>query len=66
MAPGRNRGLKMGIIARLIRDTKAVSAVEYGLIVAMIVLAMVAGLQLVAGSTIAMWNGVQSNVAANG
>jgi pilus assembly protein Flp/PilA len=56
----------MGIIARLIRDTKAVSAVEYGLIVAMIVLAMVAGLQLVAGSTIAMWNGVQSNVAANG
>jgi pilus assembly protein Flp/PilA len=56
----------MGMIARLIRDTRAISAVEYSLIIALIVIAMVAGLQLVAGSTITMWNGVQANVAANG
>ena len=56
----------MNMIARLVRDTKAVSAVEYSLILALIVLAMIAGLNLVAGSTIKMWNGVQQNVAANG
>ena len=52
----------MGFIAKLIRDTKAASAVEYALICALIVLAMVAGLNAVAGSTTTMWNDVSSNV----
>ena len=52
----------MHFIAKLIRDTKAASAVEYALICALIVLAMIAGLNAVAGSTTTMWNEVSSNV----
>jgi len=48
--------------AKLIRDIKAASAVEYGLICALIVLAMIAGLNAVASKTIGMWNGVSANV----
>jgi pilus assembly protein Flp/PilA len=48
--------------ATLIRDTKAASAVEYALICAMIVLAMVAALNSVAGNTIAMWGNVSATV----
>lgn len=48
--------------AKLIRDIKAASAVEYALICALIVLAMIAGLNAVAGETIAMWNDVSENV----
>jgi len=48
--------------AKLIRDFKAATAVEYGLICAMIVLAMIAGLNAVAGSTTTMWNNVSDTV----
>jgi pilus assembly protein Flp/PilA len=48
--------------AKLIRDIKAATAVEYALICALIVLAMIAGLNAVASKTITMWNGVSSNV----
>jgi pilus assembly protein Flp/PilA len=51
--------------ARLIRDERAVSAVEYALIAALIVLAMMAGLNAVASTTINMWNDVASNVSAH-
>jgi pilus assembly protein Flp/PilA len=50
------------LFAKLIRDIKAASAVEYALICALIVLAMIAGLNAVAGSTTTMWNGVADNV----
>ena len=56
----------MNPFAKLIRDQKAATAIEYGLIVALIVIAMIAGLQLFAGSTIGMWNSVQQNVTSNG
>ncbi|HYE28687.1 MAG TPA: Flp family type IVb pilin [Allosphingosinicella sp.] len=52
----------MRTIAKLIRDTRAASAVEYALICSLIVLAMIAGLNAVAGSTTTMWNDVSSNV----
>lgn len=52
----------MRVFAKLIRDIKAASAVEYALICALIVLAMVAGLNAVASSTTTMWNDVSSNV----
>jgi pilus assembly protein Flp/PilA len=52
--------------AKLIRDIKAASAVEYGLICALIVLAMIAGLSAVAGRTITMWNDVAANVSKTG
>ncbi len=54
----------MRFIAKLIRDTRAASAVEYALICALIVLAMIAGLNAVAGSTITMWNDVSNNVVS--
>jgi pilus assembly protein Flp/PilA len=54
----------MRLFAKLIRDTKAASAVEYALICALIVLAMIAGLNAVAGSTISMWNEVSENVTS--
>jgi pilus assembly protein Flp/PilA len=52
--------------AKLVRDKKAATAIEYGLIVALIVIAMIGGLKLFAGSTISMWNDVQQNVTTNG
>ena len=55
----------MQFLARLIRDIKAASAVEYALICALIVLAMIAGLNAVAGSTISMWNDVSENVVSS-
>ena len=48
--------------AKLFRDIKAASAVEYALICALIVLAMIAGLSAVAGRTTTMWNDVSANV----
>ena len=54
----------MRFIAKLIRDTEGASAVEYALICALIVLAMIAGLNAVAGSTISMWNEVSENVVS--
>ena len=53
----------MARFAKLIRDEKAATAVEYGLIVALIVLAMMAGLSQFAQTTIQMWNDVETKVA---
>lgn len=50
------------LFAKLIRDIKAASAVEYALICALIVLAMIAGLNAVAGRTTTMWSDVSDNV----
>jgi pilus assembly protein Flp/PilA len=52
--------------AKLLRDRKGATAIEYGLIVALIVIAMIGGLKLFAGATISMWNDVQQNVSTNG
>ncbi|MGA9580451.1 MAG: Flp family type IVb pilin [Allosphingosinicella sp.] len=49
--------------AELRDDIKAASAVEYALICALIVLAMIGGLSAVAGSTTTMWNDVSANVS---
>jgi len=52
---------------RLGKDERAATAVEYGLILALIVLAMMAALQSVASTTINMWNNVSTQVSgANG
>jgi pilus assembly protein Flp/PilA len=53
----------MARFEKLIRDEKGASAVEYGLIIALIVLAMMAGLGQFAATTIKMWNDIASNVA---
>ena len=47
---------------RLARETRAATAVEYGLIVALIFLAILVGVYSLANVTIGMWNNVNSEV----
>jgi pilus assembly protein Flp/PilA len=49
----------------LISDKKAATAVEYGLILALIFLAMVTALANVASVTTGMWNNVSNEVSKN-
>ena len=48
--------------SELLKDRRGATAVEYGLILAMVFLAMVGALTVVAGSTIEMWNYVSERV----
>lgn len=50
--------------ARLIRDQKGVTAVEYGLICALIVLAVFGGIQAMGGGKENLWGGVETKVDA--
>ncbi len=50
------------LINRLLRDRRAATAVEYGFILALIVLAMMASLMSVANVTIGMWGDVSTKV----
>lgn len=52
------------LIRRIERCEKGATAVEYGLIVSLIVIAMIAALTNVAGSTTNMWNDVSTQVVA--
>ncbi len=47
---------------QLLRETRAATAVEYGLIVALIFLAILVGVVSLANTTINMWNNVQTEV----
>ena len=47
---------------RLVRETKAATAVEYGLIVALIFLAILVGVYALANVTVGMWNNTQNAV----
>jgi pilus assembly protein Flp/PilA len=48
--------------ARLLQDDRGTSMVEYALIAALIVLAMVAGLSQVATATTTMWDNVADQI----
>ncbi len=50
------------MISKLLRSERATSSVEYGLICALIVLAMLIGLKGVASATINMWSNVNQAV----
>ena len=50
----------MRCFTRLLNDKRAATAVEYGLILALIFLAMVFSLQSVASVTTGMWNDVSN------
>ena len=52
----------LDLIRRIRRCEQGATAVEYGLIVTLIVIAMFAALGNVAGSTIGMWNEVSNKV----
>ena len=56
----------LDLIRRIRRCEQGATAVEYGLIVTLIVIAMFAALGNVAGSTISMWNEVSNKVTKTG
>jgi pilus assembly protein Flp/PilA len=54
----------MRLLRLLAECRKAATAVEYGLILALVVLTMFGALQLTAGATTDMWNNVSTKVQA--
>lgn len=50
-------------LKRLWRDRTAATAVEYGLIMTLVVISMLAALMGLANTTTGMWNNVQTKVA---
>jgi pilus assembly protein Flp/PilA len=57
--------VKIAFIRKLLRSVAGATAVEYGLIVALIVIAMLAALFVLADTIIGMWNDVAQNVLAH-
>jgi pilus assembly protein Flp/PilA len=56
----------MNALFRIVRNEKAATAVEYGLILALVVLGVVGALSLFATSANNLWNSVSSAVITNG
>lgn len=52
----------MGLMRALARNKKGATAVEYGLIVALIFIAIVVAVSNAAGSTVLMWNKIANRV----
>jgi pilus assembly protein Flp/PilA len=52
----------VSFLKRLGRDNAGATAVEYGLILAMIFLAMIGAIQVFSNETIKMWNDVASKM----
>lgn len=50
-------------IARALRQQRGATAIEYGLILAFVVIAMIVGLTALANSTMGMWNSVDTQVS---
>jgi len=48
------------IVQKLLQDEKGATAIEYGLIAALIAIAAMSAMQAFAGSTITMWMNVSS------
>ena len=53
------------VLSRILRDHRGATAIEYGLIVALIVIAILATLKGVADENTGIWTYVMSNVDAN-
>jgi pilus assembly protein Flp/PilA len=49
---------------RLVRDARGATAIEYGLIVSLIVIVIVSGISRVGGQTGGMWGNMANKVAA--
>lgn len=52
------------LLKNIVDDTTGATAIEYGLIASLIVVAMLAALQSVASSTNMMWNNVETRATA--
>ncbi len=55
----------IALLHRLVRSAKGATAIEYGLIVALIALAAMVALMGLADTTIDMWDDIASNVLAS-
>ena len=53
------------ILRRLFADQRGATAIEYGLIAALIVIAMMGGLRTLGGGAGGMWTKVQTEVESN-
>jgi pilus assembly protein Flp/PilA len=53
------------LMRRLRRDRKGATAIEYGLILALIAVAIMVSVLEVAKTSVGMWNNIASTVAAN-
>ncbi|WP_324749907.1 Flp family type IVb pilin [Sphingomonas sp. LY54] len=49
-------------ICKLLSDIRGATAIEYGLIVSLIVIAIIGALVQVAGTTVGIWSDVSANV----
>jgi pilus assembly protein Flp/PilA len=52
------------LFSRLIADRRGATAIEYGLIIALVVLAMMGALRGTASVTVGMWNNISNTVQA--
>lgn len=52
-------------LSRVLRDQRGATAIEYGLIIALLVLSMMVGLGTFADTTIGMWENVADEVQQN-
>ena len=52
-------------LLRLIADQRGATAIEYGLIAALIVIAMMGGLKTLGGGAGGMWTKIKADVEAN-
>lgn len=53
-------------LVALLRSRRGATVVEYGLIAALVVIAMLVALQALAGETVGMWNNVSTHVRKHG
>ena len=61
-----DRGQSMTLtLMKLLRDKRGATAVEYGLIAALVVLGAFVGLQNFANTSVNMWNNVSNTVQKN-
>ncbi len=55
----------LSTLRRLLRDSRGATLVEYALIIALMVIAMIVALRGVADSSTKMWNNVSTTVTEN-
>lgn len=56
----------MRFIQRFFRDSDAATAVEYAVMLAMILMAIIATVGVVGAQSGGMWGGIQSNMSSHG
>jgi pilus assembly protein Flp/PilA len=54
--------LSRQMMLRFLSDDEGATAIEYGLIVALLTIVMIAGLSALGGGTSGMWGGIQTQV----